>query len=89
MSNKELIELIDDLVLAALKCDLAQQNFEKSKEELEKVSSKFNNEVRNIEKEELLTNPDFTYKVELANKIFEILNIDKIGGLYIMYLIDI
>ena len=61
MSNKELIELIDDLALVALKCELAQQNFEKAKEEL-------------------LTNPDFTYKVELANKIFERLNIDKIGG---------
>ena len=30
--------------------------------------------------EKLLTNQEFTYKVELANKIFERLNIDKIGG---------
>lgn len=80
MSNKELIELIDDLALAALKCDLAQQNFEKAKEELEKVSSKFNNEIENMNSEKILTNQEFTYKVELANKIFERLNIDKIGG---------
>ena len=80
MSDKELIELIDDLVLAALKCDLAKQNFENAKEELEELSSKFNNEIENMNSEELLTNQEFTYKVELANKIFERLNIDKIGG---------
>lgn len=71
MSNKELIELIDDLALAALKCELAQQNFEKAKEELEKVSSKFNNEIENMNSEELLTNQEFAYKVELTNKMFE------------------
>lgn len=80
MSNKELIELIDDLALVALKCDLAQQNFEKAKEELEELASKFNNEIENMNSEKLLTNQEFTYKVELANKIFKRLNIDKIGG---------
>lgn len=80
MNNKELIELIDDLALVALKCDLAQQNFEKAKEELEELASKFNNEIENMNSEKLLTNQEFTYKVELANKIFERLNIDKIGG---------
>ena len=71
MSNKELIELIDDLALAALKCELAKQNFENAKEELEKVSSKFNNEIENMNSEELLTNQEFAYKVELTNKMFE------------------
>ena len=80
MSNKELIELIDDLALVALKCELAQQNFEKTREELEELASKFNNEIENMNSEKLLTNQEFTYKVELANKIFERLNIDKIGG---------
>ena len=28
----------------------------------------------------LLNNQEFAYKVELANKVFETLNIDKIGG---------
>ena len=79
MSNKELIELIDDLALAALKCDLAQQNFKKTREELEELASKFNNEIENMNSEKILTNQEFTYKVELANKIFERLNIDKIG----------
>ena len=37
MSNKELINLIDDLALTDLKCELAKQNFENAKEELEKV----------------------------------------------------
>ena len=80
MSNKELINLIDDLALTALKCELAKQNFEKTREELEELASKFNNEIENINSEKLLTNQEFTYKVELANKIFERLNIDKIGG---------
>lgn len=80
MSNKELIELIDNLALVALKCDLAQQNFEKTREELEELASKFNNEIENMNSEKILTNQEFTYKVELANKIFERLNIDKIGG---------
>ena len=80
MSNKELINLIDDLALTALKCELAKQNFEKTREELEELASKFNNEIENMNSEKLLTNQEFTYKVELANKIFERLNIDKIGG---------
>ena len=80
MSNKELINLIDDLALTALKCELAKQNFENAKEELEELASKFNNEIENMNSEKLLTNQEFTYKVELANKIFERLNIDKIGG---------
>ena len=80
MSNKELIELIDDLALVALKCELAKQNFEKTREELEELASKFNNEIENMNSEKILTNQEFTYKVELANKIFERLNIDKIGG---------
>ena len=80
MSNKELINLIDDLALTALKCELAKQNFENAKEELEKVSSKFNSAIDTVSSEILLNNQEFTYKVELANKIFERLNIDKIGG---------
>ena len=80
MSNKELINLIDDLALTALKCELAKQNFKKSKEELEKVSSKFNSAIDAVSSEILLNNQEFAYKVELANKVFETLNIDKIGG---------
>ena len=71
MSNKELIELIDDLALAALKCDLAQQNFEKAKEDLEKVSSKFNSAIDIVNTEVLLNNQEFAYKVELTKKMFE------------------
>ena len=56
MSNKELIELIDDLALTALKCELAKQNFENAKEELEKVSSKFNSEIDAVSSEVLLNN---------------------------------
>ena len=77
MSNKELIELIDDLALVALKCELAKQNFENAKEELEKVSSKFNNEIENMNSEELSTNQEFAYKIELANKMFDKLNIEN------------
>ena len=77
MSNKELINLIDDLALTALKCELAKQNFENAKEELEKVSSKFNNEIENMNSEELSTNQEFAYKIELANKMFDKLNIEN------------
>lgn len=80
MSKQEIIKLIDDLALAALKCELAQQNFEKTREELEKVSSKFNSAIDVVSSEILLNNQEFAYKVELANKVFETLNIDKIGG---------
>ena len=79
MSNKELINLIDDLALAALKCDLAQQNFEKAKEELEKVSSKFNSAIDAVSSEILLNNQEFAYKVELANKVFDTINVGKMG----------
>ena len=48
MSNKQLINLIDDLALTALKCELAKQNFEKTREELEELASKFNNEIENM-----------------------------------------
>ena len=56
MSDKELIELIDDLALVALKCELAKQNFENAKEELEKVSSKFNSAIDVVSSEILLNN---------------------------------
>ena len=78
MSDKELIKLINDLTLAALRCDLAKQNLDKAEKELGELSSKFNNEVDNMDKKELLTDEEFAYKIELANKIFETLNIGKI-----------
>lgn len=80
MSDKELIELINDLTLASLRCDLAKQNLDKAEKELEELSSRFNNEVENMNKEELLTDQEFAYKVELANKVFETLNIGEIGN---------
>ena len=79
MSDKELIELIDDLALVALKCELAQQNFEKAKEELEKVSSKFNSAIDAVSSEILLNNQEFAYKVGLANKVFDTINVGKMG----------
>lgn len=77
MSNKELIELIDDLALTALKCELAKQNFEKTREELEELSSKFNSAIDIVSSEVLLNNQEFAYKVELANKVFDTINIGK------------
>ena len=77
MSNKELINLIDDLALTALKCELAKQNFENAKEELEKVSSKFNSAIDTVSSEVLLNNQEFAYKVELAKKVFDAINVGK------------
>ena len=77
MKDKKLIELINNLTLAALRYELAKQNLDKAREELDKSSEKFNNEINNIE-EESLTNNELIYKVELVSKIFEDLNMGKI-----------
>ena len=74
MKDNELIKLVDDLTLAALRHELAKQNLEKTAEEFNVLAEKFNNESENI-REELLTNEGFAFSIGLVDKIFERLNI--------------
>ena len=74
MKDNELIKLVDDLTLAALRHELAKQNLEKTAEEFNVLAEKFNNESENI-REELLTNEEFAFSIGLVDKIFERLNI--------------
>ena len=77
MKDNELIKLVDDLTLAALRHELAKQNLEKTAEEFNVLAEKFNNESKNI-KEELLTNEEFAFRVGLVDKMFKRLNIGEI-----------
>ena len=77
MKDNELIKLIDDLTLAALRHELAKQNREKTAEEFNVLAEKFNNESENI-REELLTNEEFAFSIGLVDKIFKGLNIEEV-----------
>lgn len=77
MKGKELIELIDDLTLAALRYELAKQNMDKAEETLDRLSERFNNEINNI-RAELSTNIELFNKIELVSKIFYDLELGKI-----------
>lgn len=77
MKGKELIELIDDLTLAALRYELAKQNMDKAEKTLDRLSERFNNEINNI-KAELSTNIELVNKIELVSKIFYDLELGKI-----------
>ena len=77
MKDNELIKLVDDLTLAALRHESAKQNLEKTAEEFNVLAEKFNNESENI-REELLTNEEFAFSIGLVDKIFKRLNIEEI-----------
>lgn len=74
MKDNELIKLVDDLTLAALRHESAKQNLDKAAEEFNVLAEKFSNESENI-REELLTNEEFAFSIGLVDKIFERLNI--------------
>lgn len=77
MKDNELIKLVDDLTLAALRHELAKQNLDKTAEEFNVLAEKFNNESENI-REELLTNEEFVFSIGLVDKIFKRLNIEEV-----------
>ena len=77
MKDNELIKLVDDLTLAALRHELAKQNLDKTAEEFNVLAEKFNNESENI-REELLTNEEFAFSIGLVYKIFKRLNIEEV-----------
>ena len=73
MNKKEMIELIDDLALAALNYDLAKSNLEKWGKMYEKLSEQFNENIERVD-EEMLSNNEFVKKVERIKDIFDSLN---------------
>ena len=77
MKDNELIKLVDDLTLAALRHELAKQNLDKIAEEFNVLAEKFNKESKNI-KEEFLTNEEFVFRVGLVDKIFKRLNVEEV-----------
>ena len=77
MKDNELIKLVDDLTLAALRHESAKQNLDKTAEEFNVLAEKFNNESENI-REELLTNDEFAFRIGLVDKIFKRLNVEEI-----------
>lgn len=77
MKDNELIKLIDNLTLAALRYELAKQNMDKAEEALDRLSERFNNEINNI-RAELSTNIELVNKIELVSKIFDDLELGKI-----------
>ena len=76
MKDNELIKLVDDLTLAALRHELAKQNLDKTAEEFNTLSEKFNNETENMS-EEFLTNKEFAFRAELVDEIFKKLNVGE------------
>ena len=73
MDKDEMIDLIDDLALAALNYDLARNNLKKWEEMYEKLSEQFNKNIERID-EEMLSNNEFVKKVERIKDIFDSLN---------------
>lgn len=73
MDRQEIMQLIDDLALAALNYDLAKSNLEKWGKIYEKLSEQFNKNIERVD-EEMLSNNEFVKKVERIKDIFDSLN---------------
>ena len=61
MNREEIINLIDDLALAALNYDLARNNLKKWEEMYEKLLEQFNNNIDCFD-EEMLSDDEFNKK---------------------------
>ena len=70
MNKKEMIELIDDLALAALNYDLAKSNLEKWEKMYEELLEQFNKNIEQVD-EEMLSDNEFVKKVEKIKDIFD------------------
>ena len=70
MDKDEMIDLIDDLALAALNYDLARNNLKKWEEMYEKLLEQFNKNIEQVD-EEMLSNNEFVKKVERIKDIFD------------------
>ena len=70
MDKDEMIDLIDDLALAALNYDLAKSNLKKWEEMYEKLLEQFNNNI-NCFDGEILSDDEFNKKVIRVKQIFD------------------
>lgn len=70
MNREEIINLIDDLALAALNYDLAKSNLKKWEEMYEELLEQFNNNIEQVD-EEMLSDNEFVKKVERIKDIFD------------------
>ena len=69
MDRDEIMNLIDDLALAALNYDLAKSNLEKWEKMYNKLLEQFNNNIEKVD-EEMLSDNEFVKKVERIKDIF-------------------
>lgn len=76
MDKDEMIDLIDDLALAALNYDLAKSNLEKWEEMYEELLEQFNNNIEQVD-EGMLSDNEFVKKVERIKDIFDSLENEK------------
>ena len=70
MDKDEMIDLIDDLALAALNYDLAKSNLEKWEKMYEELLEQFNKNIEQVD-EEMLSDNEFVKKVEKIKDIFD------------------
>ena len=70
MDRDEIMNLIDDLALAALNYDLAKSNSKKWEEMYEKLLEQFNNNIEKVD-EEMLSDNEFVKKVIRVKQIFD------------------
>ena len=73
MNRNEIMNLIDDLALAALNYDLAKSNSEKWEKMYEELLEQFNNNIEQVD-EEMLSDNEFVKKVERIKDIFDSLS---------------
>ena len=70
MNRNEIMNLINDLALAALNYDLAKSNLEKWEKMYEELLEQFNNNIEQVD-EEILSDNEFVKKVERIKDIFD------------------
>ena len=76
MNRNEIMNLINDLALAALNYDLAKSNLEKWEKMYEELLEQFNNNIEQVD-EEMLSDNEFVKKVERIKDIFDSLENEK------------
>ena len=73
----EIMELIDDLSVAALRWELAKDNMKKSEAEYKELLNRFNETIEAVSWDELLADEELFDKIIFADKVFKSFNIKK------------
>ena len=69
MDRDEIMNLINDLALAALNYDLAKSNLEKWEKMYEELLEQFNNNIEQVD-EEMLSDNEFVKKIDGLGYLF-------------------